>query len=67
MKIQPFIKDLFGLKPKMKLLTSQALAAMAQVQYPIELQYGVLIDSLKGLKPMVNQKFGTSGMIKRID
>ena len=48
----------------MKLPTSQVLAAMAKVQYPIELQFGVLIDLSKGLKPMVNQKFGTSGMIK---
>ena len=48
----------------MKLPTSQVLAAMAKVQYPIELQYGVLIDLLKGLKPMGNQMFGISGMIK---
>jgi hypothetical protein len=51
----------------MKLPTSQELEAMAQGQYPIEPQFGVLIDLSKGLKPMANQKFGTSGMIKRID
>jgi hypothetical protein len=66
-KIQPSINDLFGLKRKIKLPTSQVLAAMARGQYLTELPFGVLIDLLKGLKLMVNQKFGTSGMIKRID
>jgi hypothetical protein len=51
----------------MTLPTSQVLAAMARGQYLTELPFGVLIDLLKGLKLMVNQKFGTSGMIKRID
>lgn len=64
-KTQRFINDRFGLKRKMKLPISQVLAAMDLVQYPIELPFGVLIDLSKDLKPMANQKFGTSGMIER--
>ena len=49
----------------MKLPTSQVLAAMARVQYQIELPFIVLIDLSEDLKRMDNQMPGISGMIKK--